>query len=290
MIICADLIVILVVHNPNNSNIMTIEYRVVEDPEELKAIVELQTVVWSMSASEAVPHNMLFAIIHGGGNVIRADLDGELVGFSLGLAALHGDEHWLWSHMAGVVPGHQGKGIGTGIKFAQRQWALEHGYKVIAWTFDPLQRGNANFNMHVLKATASIYHINFYGNMMDGINAGMPSDRMEAVWDLLAEPVINAEHHPPVGHVVNEFPREQFLLYSDDDGQTHVQLPSTWDSAYYFVEIPFHLSRLKRENIERAKAWQVDLRQAMRGAFAVGYKAVDFADDGKRCWYILGKS
>ena len=58
---------------------MTIEYRVVDDPEELKAIVELQTVVWSMPASEAVPHNMLFAVIHGGGNVIRADLDGELL-------------------------------------------------------------------------------------------------------------------------------------------------------------------------------------------------------------------
>ena len=134
---------------------MPVAYRVVEDPEELKAIVELQTVVWSMSASDAVPHNMLMAVIHGGGNVIRADLDGELVGFSLGLAALHGDERLLWSHMAGVVPAHQGKGIGTGIKFAQRRWALDHGYNVIAWTFDPLQRGNANFNLHVLKATAA---------------------------------------------------------------------------------------------------------------------------------------
>jgi predicted GNAT superfamily acetyltransferase len=269
---------------------MTLNYRVVDDPEELKAIVELQTVVWSMPASEAVPHNMLFAIIHGGGNVIRADLDGELVGFSLGLAALHGDDRLLWSHMAGVVPAHQGKGIGTGIKYAQRRWALDHGYKVIAWTFDPLQRGNANFNMHILKATASIYHINFYGNMTDGINAGMPSDRMEAVWDLLAEPVIDAEQNPPTGPVVNSFPHEDFLLYSDDDGQTYVQLPAVWNGDWYFAEIPFQLAKLKRENIEKAKAWQVDLRQAMRGAFAAGYKAVDFADDGKRCWYILGRS
>ncbi len=269
---------------------MTIEYRVVEDPEELKAIVELQTVVWSMPASEAVPHNMLFAVIHGGGNVIRADLDGELVGFSLGLAALHGEERWLWSHMAGVVPGHQGRGIGSGIKYAQRRWALDHGYKVIAWTFDPLQRGNANFNMHLLKATTSTYHINFYGNMTDGINAGMPSDRMEAIWDLQAEPVIAAEVTPPTSTVVTNFPREAFLLYSDDDGQPQLQLPSTWHSRYYFAEIPFQISKLKRENLQRAQAWQVALRQAAGGAFAQGYKAVDFADDGKRCWYILEKS
>ncbi|MBA3874722.1 MAG: GNAT family N-acetyltransferase [Anaerolineae bacterium] len=268
---------------------MTIEYRVVDDPEELKAIVELQMKVWSMPASEAIPHNMLFAVIHGGGNVMRADLDGELVGFSLGLAALHGDDRLLWSHMAGVVPGHQGKGIGTGIKYAQRHWALDYGYKVIAWTFDPLQRGNANFNMHILKATASIYHVNFYGTMTDGINAGMPSDRMEAVWDLLAEPVIAAENNPPAS-VVTDFSREKFLLYSDDDGQTHLQLPTEWNSDHYFAEIPFQLAKLKRENIQQAQAWQVALRQAMIPALAAGYKAVDFADDGKRCWYILGQS
>lgn len=269
---------------------MTVEYRVVDDPEELKAIVELQTVVWSMPASEAVPHNMLFAIIHGGGNVIRADLDGELVGFTLGLAALHGDDRLLWSHMAGVVPKYQGRGIGSGLKYAQRRWALEHGYRVIAWTFDPLQRGNANFNMHLLKATANTYHINFYGTMTDGINAGMPSDRMEAVWDLLAEPVTMAETTPPTVPIVNAFPLAQFLLYSDESGETHLQLPDTWSSHWYFVEIPYQISRLKRENLAAAQTWQGKLRQVMRWAFAQGYRAVDFAEDGTRCWYILEKS
>lgn len=266
---------------------MTLEYRVVDDPEELKAIAELQTIVWSMPASEAVPHNMLFAIIHGGGNVIRADLDGELVGFTLGLVALHSEEKRLWSHMAGVVPRCQGKGIGSGLKFAQRRWALEHGYKIIAWTFDPLQRGNANFNMHVLKATANTYHINFYGTMTDGINAGMPSDRMEAVWELEAAPVIAAEKAAPTAPVISQFPREQFLLYSDDAGQTHLQLPSNWSNRWYFVEIPYQISRLKRENLAAAQAWQESLRQAMRWAFAQGCRAVDFAEDGSRCWYIL---
>lgn len=268
---------------------MTIEYRVVEDPEELKAIVNLQTVIWSMSASEAVPHNMLFAIIHGGGNVIRADLDGELVGFTLGIVALHANEPILWSHMAGVVPAHQGKGIGSGLKYAQRRWALEHGYKLIAWTFDPLQRGNANFNMHLLKAVASDYHVNFYGMMTDGINAGMPSDRLEAKWNLLDPLVIASENIHSPQPVVDTFPHEQFLLYSDDDGETHVRLPLAWTSTFYFAEIPFQLAKLKRDNLEKAKSWQIHLREALGSAFAAGYQAIDFADDGKRCWYILGK-
>lgn len=269
---------------------MTIEYRVVHDPDELKAIAELQTVVWSMPASEAVPHNMMFAIIHSGGHVIRADLDGELVGFSLGIAAVHGDEHRLWSHMTGVVPAHQGKGIGMGIKYAQRRWALDHGYKAIAWTFDPLQRGNANFNLHLLKACALTYHTNFYGSMTDGINAGMPSDRMEALWDLLAESVMAAENSPRTRPILDKFPHENFLLYSSDDGQIHVKLPLRWDSEWHFAEIPFQLAKLKRENILLAQAWQVALGNAMGAAFAAGYRAVDFADDGKHCWYILRKA
>src|SRR5689334_21440814 len=130
--------------------LMRIEYRVVDDPDELKEIVDLEAVVWSMPLSEAVPHNMLFAVIHSGGVVLRADSDGELVGFALGLVALRGEEPILWSHLAGVVPMRQGQGIGVGVKQAQRRWALEHGFKIIAWTYDPLQRGNANFNLHLL--------------------------------------------------------------------------------------------------------------------------------------------
>jgi predicted GNAT superfamily acetyltransferase len=268
---------------------MTIEYRVVDDPEELKEIVDLEAVVWSMPLSEAVPHNMLFAIIHSGGVVIRADDDGELVGFALGLVALRGQEHILWSHMAGVIPARQGQGIGFALKQAQRRWALEHGFNVIAWTYDPMQRGNANFNLHLLKTVTNQYHVNFYGEMADGINKGMPSDRLEVTWNLLDENVVIAADGGAPKSAADTYPRESFLLYSDDAGSPHVSLPSAWNSQWHFAEIPFQISALKRDNIERAKAWQLALREAMRSAFANGYQAVDFADDGKRCWYVLKK-
>ena len=83
---------------------------------------------------------------------------------------------------------------------------------------------------------------------------------------------------------------EMKILYSDDEGNPHVQLPSAWTSQWHFAEIPFQLAVLKRDNIERAKAWQFGLREALGGAFAHGYHAVDFGDDGKRCWYMLEKS
>jgi predicted GNAT superfamily acetyltransferase len=269
---------------------MTIEFRVVHDPEELKQIVDLEALVWSMPLSEAVPHNMLFAIIHSGGVVIRADDDGELVGFALGLVALRGEERILWSHMAGVVPSRQGMGIGFALKHAQRVWALENGFSVIAWTYDPLQRGNANFNLHLLKTVTNQYHVNFYGEMTDGINKGMPSDRLEVSWNLLDEAVMASAEGAAPKPATDEYPHDAFLLYSDDDDTPHVQLPTVWTSRWHFAEIPFHLSALKRDNIERAKTWQLALREALGTAFANGYQAVDFADDGQRCWYVLEKS
>jgi predicted GNAT superfamily acetyltransferase len=189
--------------------------------------------------------------------------------------------------MTGVIPEYQGKGIGFGVKQAQRRWALEHGYLVIAWTFDPLQRRNANFNLHLLKATSSTYHVNFYGTMTDGINAGMPSDRLEVEWDLNDALVAAASTgtRPPLA--TDRFPKEDFLLYTDDQARPHLRSPLSLTSRRHFVEIPYYLAALKRDKIELAMHWQLGLRQAMQAAFAVGYTAVGVAQDGTRCWYVL---
>ncbi len=268
---------------------MTIEYRVLHDPEELISLIRLQIDVWSMADGlEAVPHNLIHAIIHGGGNVIRADQDGVPVGFTLALVALEAGVPILWSHMAGVIPALQGHGIGFRLKYEQRKWALEHGYKTIAWSFDPLQRGNANFNLRLLKATASTYHANFYGVMTDGINAGMPSDRMVAVWALEDDAVAAAEF-APAAPAVGVFPRGDFLLDSDGDGAPHLQPAPDWTREWLFAEIPRHISALKHDHLDLAKSWQMAERRALGSAFEQGYVAVDFADDGQRCWYILRK-
>jgi len=269
---------------------MTIDYRVVHDPDELKAIVELETVVWSMPLSEAVPHNMLFAVIHSGGVVIRADEDGQLVGFALGMVAQRDREVILWSHMAGVIPSRQGGGIGFGLKQAQRQWALEHGFTVMGWTFDPLQRRNANFNLHHLKAVTNSYHTNFYGEMTDGLNKGMPSDRLEVTWNLQAEAVIAAAGGKSPERLQGTDPVDAFLLYSTDDGLPQTRSVPALTERRYAVEIPYHLAALKRDHMQRAVDWQLALRGVMQAAFAEGYQAVDVADDGRRCWYILEKS
>ena len=56
--------------------------------------------------------------------------------------------------------------------------------RVIAWTYDPLIRRNAYFNLVKLGARPAEYLPNFYGLMDDAINGGTETDRMLVHWDL----------------------------------------------------------------------------------------------------------
>jgi len=138
-------------------NIVISELQSMDD---LSATVELQKAVWGMEDTEVASPHTLRAIVHSGGAVFGAMAQGRLVGFCFGFAAPRAGEHWLWSHMAGVHPCFQRAGVGFLLKQAQRDWALSRGYRWMAWTFDPLQCGNANFNFNRLGVIAGAYSVN----------------------------------------------------------------------------------------------------------------------------------
>jgi predicted GNAT superfamily acetyltransferase len=52
----------------------------------------------------------------------------------------------------------------------------------VTWTFDPLVRRNAWFNLGVLGAEVHEYLVDFYGPITDSINAGDESDRLLVAW------------------------------------------------------------------------------------------------------------
>ena len=52
--------------------------------------------------------------------------------------------------MLGIHPDYQLKGIGKLLKDEQRKIAKEMGYKLITWTFDPLESRNAYLNVSKL--------------------------------------------------------------------------------------------------------------------------------------------
>jgi predicted GNAT superfamily acetyltransferase len=104
----------------------------------------------------------------------------------------------LHSHVAGVAHAGHGRGIGFALKLHQRAWALHQGVDHISWTFDPLVRRNAYFNMTKLAARPARYLTNFYGPMGDVINGSGDTDRLMVDWDLTSPPVDAAVRGRPL--------------------------------------------------------------------------------------------
>jgi predicted GNAT superfamily acetyltransferase len=251
---------------------------------EFEEALALQQTVWHMTPGECIlPHIMRAASLNGG-VVVGATHNGRLVGFCFGFPAKRGDTWMLWSFATGVHPDYQGQGIGYSLKQAQRAWAQENGYALIAWTFDPLQRGNANFNFNRLGVIVRSYHVDFYGQMNDGINMGLASDRFEALWD--SSDNRGAEYDRAASARADK-PGQVFFLQTDD-GETMVQSGTmSWDAETYAVEIPYDISGLKRNDLDSAIQWQLAFRDTVQRALAAGYIVSGFVVQRPRCWYVL---
>ena len=254
--------------------------------DDLDATVDLQKAVWGMRDVEVSSPHTLKAVVSSGGAVIGAELDGRLAGFCFGFGALIDGEVWLWSHMTGVRPECQGRGLGYRLKQAQRTWALRQGYRVMAWTFDPMQAGNANFNFNRLGVIARRYSVNHYGDMQDGLNAGLASDRLVARWQL-DEPRVVAlasgerrEDAPDLSGIAR-------LVYIDEQGAIARAQPEPDRKRTCGIEIPLDIAELKRTQRERALQWQLHVRQAMTALLETGYIVSGFARVDGRGWYLL---
>jgi predicted GNAT superfamily acetyltransferase len=157
------------------------EIRNLESPEEMAAIVTVCQQVWG-TTTPVVNVELLRAMAHSGGYVAGAYENDRLIGASFGFLARHHGEPALHSHATGILPGLQHSGVGRSVKLHQRDWAAAHDIAWITWTYDPIVRRNAWFNIGVLGAHVSEYVVNFYGAMSDSINAHDESDRLVVAW------------------------------------------------------------------------------------------------------------
>ena len=247
----------------------TFEYRVLDTPAEFEAAHTLEIAIWGLNPRDAVPVSLLRALQHSGGSVVGAYDSVALIGIALAFPARYDQDWVLWSHLTGVDRRYQSQGIGFALKCFQRQWALANGFDEMRWTFDPLQRGNANFNLNRLGAIANRYYENFYGIMEDEINnAASPSDRVEAIWRL-RDPRVSTRLSALTQATAS--PGATILL--SDQGQP-ILSPLDPTQLRYQVQIPRHLNEVANPLI-----WRMALREALEAAFANGYTAVDFSSD-----------
>lgn len=200
--------------------------------------------------------DILMALQSEGGLVAGAFRGEEMLGFLLGFPTVTpGLQH---SHRLAVKPGLRGLGLGAKLKFFQRDWCLARGVTTVRWTYDPLRAINAGLNIGVLGAVVSDYYVDYYG-AMPGMNAGLPSDRIMAVWHLDSDRVRSRV----------------------EGGAGELQQESIVER----VVIPRDIDALLAEKPEAALAERLRVRDALQMAFNAGRQIVGF--DKASCCYLL---
>jgi predicted GNAT superfamily acetyltransferase len=221
-----------------------IEIRVVETPSDLRRLVVLLNQVWG-TTTPLVGVELLRALGHTGAYVAGAFSDNRMVGGSLGFLGRHNGELVLHSHVTGILPGVRKTGLGRQMKLHQREWAAQQGLDTIIWTFDPLVRRNAWFNIGVLGARVDAYLVDFYGQMADSVNGRDPSDRLLVAWST-SGPLPAEDRTQPVP-------------------------PGT-----IAVPTPDDIVVLRRTDPSAASAWRLRLREELGAQLTQGGKVVGF--------------
>ncbi|MFF0860457.1 GNAT family N-acetyltransferase [Nonomuraea sp. NPDC003560] len=219
---------------------------------EFAQVFRLFDEIWRPDPGNApISVELMAGFAHTGNYVAGAYEDDVLVGASVGFRAADGALH---SHVTGASIG---RGIGYALKLHQRAWCLDRGLDRVTWTFDPLVRRNARFNLVKLGARPQEYLRDFYGVMADAINEGDSSDRLLAVWPL---------DERPLGPRVE--PAEGRVRVLAEDGSGPVVRPA--DADVVLVGTPHDVERLRVHDPAAARAWRTAMREVLGGLMESG--------------------
>jgi predicted GNAT superfamily acetyltransferase len=266
-----------------SADVTILELHKLEDLRELERVF---AAVWERPDEPPIGSDLMRALAHSGNYIAGARHGTRLVGGLIGwLGGSPPDHLHLHSHILGVVADAQVRGLGFELKQHQRRWCLDRGIKVVEWTTDPLVRRNAHFNLTKLGAEAREYLVNFYGEMIDGLNAGEESDRLLIRWRLDSEQVEAAARGNAPEPAVEQLTGEgaAVVLSVGASGEPVAGPPS---SEVLLCQVPEDIVSVRRADPGLAHAWRVESRRVLSVAFDAGYRMSAATRTG---WYVLIK-
>ena len=278
----------------------TIVIREPKDPGEYRKLMDVQIEIWGMPGYvEAVTYHVMISVHRNGGIVIGAfeEDTGKPIGLVFSIPAYKNGMVYMYSHVAGVIPEYRYKGIGYEMKLIQRNIALEKGYNLITWTYDPMQGANAYFNIEKLGVIVRRFYEDYYGELEDEINRGMPSDRFMAEWWIRSNRVelkLKGELKTP--HVSKLLDLGGILVNTvrfDKGIPRMIEYEKTTSSDMVLIEVPGDMS-LVRKNRDILLEWRIKLRELFNyylnemGYIVVGLSSTIDRDIGvRRNYYVL---
>ena len=263
--------------------------RLLETPEDMASVEELQRAVWPGSETDVVPAHLLITSVRNGGFVFGAFVEDQMVGFVFGFPGLEttpdGPRPKHCSHMMGIHPDHRDAGLGFALKRAQWQMVRHQGLDHVTWTYDPLLSRNAYLNIARLGAVCNTYHRSEYGDMRDGLNVGLPSDRFQVDWWVNTRRVESRLGKRPRGALkLDNFSRaDLYPLYTPVTGNSGLPHPPEhflpFSDRLALAEIPTDFLVLKEADFPLARDWRFFSREVFETAFHAGYIITDFIYD-----------
>jgi predicted GNAT superfamily acetyltransferase len=252
----------------------------------LRPLVELsdadrvREVIDRVWGEQALPREMLRAFQHAGAVLWGAESGGGLVGFVLGFAGLDEGLH-LHSHMLATLPDWQSRGVGFALKLAQRAVCLDEGIDEVRWTYDPLVGRNAHFNLVKLRAVATRWLPDFYGEMTDRLNRGDRSDRFEVRWRIGSDRVEQVLATGPPGDELSR-PRGAPVLLepTGDPASPQPRITGEEPRDRAVVAIPSDQLALRGRDPRMAARWREASASAFAACFEAGLEATGFCADG----------
>ena len=258
--------------------------------DELDAMVGVFDQIWDPDGGNSSVRLDLLRAMTKAGNYASGAYDaasGALVGACMGFfgppsrAELH-------SHIAGVVPAGLGRSVGFALKVHQRAWCLRRDVRLIAWTYDPLIRRNAYFNLVKLGARPAEYLRNFYGVMDDAINSGTETDRMLVHWDLRSDVARDASagRPRPASFDAERSRGAVVALSAGPDGLPvpGLPLPGGPGPRRLLVGVPADIEAMRLSDPAGAAAWRTALRDVLSPLVAGGARVTGFDRTG---WYVV---
>ena len=268
----------------------------VSRPVQFAESVRVQKSAWGQDVSSTIPAHLLIAAQHHGGLVLGAYDGRRMVGVLFGITALDNGRPYHYSHIAGVAISYQSKGVGFKLKLAQREHVIKIGQSLVKWTYDPLQAGNAYFNIRKLGAVCSTYHRDLYGRLNDSLNRRRLTDRFEVEWHIRSRRVrerIRRSRPTSLDELLAEGVEPVNMTKNTSYGQRlPVSARLRLKAPRLLVEIPRNITRVRDVSLSVANSWTLHARRIFENYFDRGFSVTDVIvdHDEDRIFYVLNRS
>lgn len=256
---------------------------------DIDKVMNLHKTIWGLEDLEITPSHIYTATNHAGGcTLIASDNDipvGYLYGFP-GVDANH--EPYFYIHNIGVLQKYRSLGIGMHLMLELRKLLINEGYCLVKWTYDPLETLNASLYIGKLGGITNDYVEDYYGEMNDDINKGIPSDRLNIYWHIRSTHVVDKLKRINQKRSVVFDGRYCINAIGEDD--CPIDIPVAYNKQRYYLQSPANYHFLKQKTENTVCKWRMNLRKHMQKAFAEGLYITDTIYTQKKFFYLLSQS